>query len=147
MVYFEKSPVRMTKACSLNYCYILYDLEVLVLSRRKKCSKFQFCKFSLAHKSQGELILALTMLKIKIAGHLPLLGYLSVTPLKPVEIAGYLPFIDSALPYRICGRADVRRKGMLLFPSLLWFCRINRIKATKRFFLLKQTEDGTRRGN
>lgn len=79
------------------------------------------------------------MLKIKIAGHLPLLEYLFVSPLKPVEIEGYLPFIDSTLPYRVCGQADVRRKGMLFFPSLL-SCRINRIKATK-CFLLKQTED------
>lgn len=50
------------------------------------------------------------MLKIKIAGRLPLLGYLSLTPLKPVEIAGDLPFIDSAFSYRICSHADVGRK-------------------------------------
>lgn len=33
------------------------------------------------------------MLKIKIAGHLTLLGYLSATPLKPVKIERYLQFL------------------------------------------------------
>lgn len=94
----EPSKNDIARANTLNYCCILYDLKILVLLRRKnKCSKFQFCNFSLVHKSLGELFLALTMLKIKIAGLLPLLEYLSVTPLKPVEIAGSLPFIDSAL--------------------------------------------------
>lgn len=51
--------------------------------------------------------MALTMLKIKIASPLPLLEYLSASPFRPVEIAAYLPFLDSALPYRICCHADV----------------------------------------
>lgn len=124
----------IARANILNYCCILYDLKILVLLRRRnKCSKFQFCKFSLVHKSQGKLFLALTMLKIKMLGHLSLLEYLFVTPLKPVEISRYLPFIDSALPYRIFSQDDVRRKGMLLFPSLWW--SISRIKATKCFLL------------
>lgn len=57
------------------------------------------------------------MLKIKIAGHLTLLGYLSATPLKPVKIERYLQVIYSPFLHRICSHADVRRKGASLFPS------------------------------
>lgn len=56
MLYLEMSPYRTPltlQGASTLYCCDLYDLQRLILSRRKNCSKFQFCKFIFVHKNEG----------------------------------------------------------------------------------------------